>query len=171
MNDILTAPAPWYTNMALLVGAVAFVATVLGATIGAMSNYFIARRKQKDDLAIKRDERAFEGKRAARLIYADLLVAYTIVQMTIDEGVWNIALFENESWSKYSFILAPAVSSDDWVHLNTAQIAISHAVAMRRMAIDSKSTQTPLGDILNSLKSYLTAIDEAINRLKKFQSD
>lgn len=171
MDDILTAPAPWYANTALLVGVVAFVATILGATIGALSNYFIARQKQKDDLAIKRDERAFEGKRAARLIYADLLVAYAIVKSTTQDGVWNLALFENESWSKYSHILAPIVSSDDWVYFNNSQIAISHAIAMRRMAIDSKSTQTPLGDIVSSLKSYLAAIDEAINRIKKFQSD
>jgi membrane protein YqaA with SNARE-associated domain len=55
-------------NVAIIVAIVALVSTIIGATIGAITNYTLAVRLERSDRERDKRNHAVEVKRAARLL-------------------------------------------------------------------------------------------------------
>lgn len=75
-------------STAIIVAVVAFVSTVLGAIIGALTNYILAVRRERSER--ERDSRAHvtEVKRAARLIDLELLKAQSLAGVAMNKRYW-----------------------------------------------------------------------------------
>jgi hypothetical protein len=167
MPNIVVASVSWYTNTPLLVGIVAFVGTLLGALIGALTNYFIARQKQKlDD---KKD--AIEVKRAARLIQMELLMGFGTIQDSIDQRRWNMSKADNSNWLKYAHVLAPVLSDDEWVKICVAETSFELLLHMRKLAQDNGRESDDLGDLAEALKSDVSKIDKGLDSLRRWHLD
>jgi hypothetical protein len=65
-------------NTAILVAIVAFVSTILGATIGPVTNHILAVRRARADRDKEKREHAVEVKRAARLLDSELANAQVL---------------------------------------------------------------------------------------------
>jgi uncharacterized membrane protein YccC len=167
MPNIVVASVSWYTNTPLLVGIVAFVGTLLGALIGAVTNYFIARQKQKlDD---RKD--ALEVKRAARLIQMELLLGFGTIQDTVSQRRYNMSKADNSNWLKYAHVLAPVLSDDEWVKICVAETSFELILSMRKMAHDNGRENDDLGDLAEAFKRDIANMDAGLDSLKKWHQD
>ena len=75
-------------NTAIIVAIVALVSTIVGATIGDATNYFLAIRRERADKERDSLNHAIEVTRAARLIQAELLRAQAAAAICVDKRHW-----------------------------------------------------------------------------------
>jgi hypothetical protein len=134
MEDILITSSPWYTNTALLVGVVAFIATVTGALIGALTQVLIAREQARRDDAREARKDAIEAKRAARLVADDLSCAYAILQVNIDRKQWSAIRASLDNWNQYRHVLAVALNATDFKNVTDAVLHVTQMVLAGTMA-------------------------------------
>lgn len=165
--DIATSePSNW--NPTIVGALIALVSGLLGATIGAWTNFLLAKHKEKSDFATEQRKNKFETKRAARLIYMDYLNAWGFLDGQIQAVKWSPLNCEASAWKLYSQVLAPAVSDEDWHILYMAEISIRHVLFSRTIAEknglidDSISAKS-----LEVMKSDSTRISAALDVLKK----
>lgn len=76
-------------NVAIIVAIVALVSTIVGATIGALTNYTLAVRREQSDKQRDDHNHAIEVKRAARLIDHELLRAQAGASICIEKKRWS----------------------------------------------------------------------------------
>ena len=168
-------------DMAILVAIVALMATILGATIGAGTNYILAVRRERADR--ERDDRnhTVEVKRAARLIDSELLwilYAATWVRapanQRIEEKRWSSAAvpllpLSTEARQKYICTIAPDLSDESWMSVT---IALQAAEAIRViLGMPGDRAIAIPDDVAESLVPLITNIDKGRRGLAPYQLD
>jgi hypothetical protein len=114
-------------HTAIIVAIVGFASALLGATIGAVTNYIIAKRQERSEREQEERVRAVGVKRAARLIDQELLLAQALARMAVTERHWVAAAeISTEVWKTHCGTIAPELSDDAWHLVTTAFLAAEH---------------------------------------------
>ena len=134
---------------ALIVAIVALVSTIVGATIGAVTNYILAVRRERSDK--ERDDRnhAVEVKRAARLIDAELLRAQASAAICVEKRKWwsaDVPQLSAEAWQKYGSTIAPGLSDQAWTDVTGAIEAVDNIRTARALAVAAGLEALPIRD-------------------------
>ena len=103
-------------NVAILVAVVGFLSSIMGAAIGAITSYIVARKNQTATDKREALSHAMEVKRAARLILVELSRLGTAASICAKGKWWNadIAKLSTLAWEKYCPDIAPELSYDEW---------------------------------------------------------
>lgn len=111
----------------------ALAAVLLGAIITAGITFWVARRKERADLAAERRRHAVEVRRAARLIDADLMIAETAARMTIESRKWwyTSQRLTSKEWQQRRDVIASEMSESAWKSVVTAGIAMDDLQSAR----------------------------------------
>jgi hypothetical protein len=136
-------------NTAILVAIVALVSTIVGATIGAATNYVLAVRRERADAERDSRNHAIEVKRAARLIDFELAKAQALAAMSIEKRRWvdaDDAELSTEAWQKYGGTIAPDLSNRDWHTVTIAFVAVEHIKGSRALYIGGDLRERPISD-------------------------
>src|SRR2546422_6635775 len=119
-------------NTAIIVAIVALVSTIVGATIGAATNYVLAVRRERADERRDSRDHAIEVKRAARLIDLELKLAQSLADISIEKRYWvEDAELSTEAWQKYRGTIAPDLSNQAWHAVTIAFLAAEHIKGAR----------------------------------------
>ncbi len=141
------------TCTAIIVALVALVSTIVGATIGAVTNYVLAVRREKADSVRDTRVHAIEIKRAARLIDAELLRAQAAATICIEKRHWwgrDVQPLSIEAWKKYSDIIAADLSDQAWHQVIIGTEAVDHIRGARDIARDSRmEAGLPISDAIS----------------------
>lgn len=136
-------------STAIIVAIVALVSTIVGATIGAATNYILAERRERADNERDSRNHAIEVKRAARLIDAELLRAQAAAHICVEKRQWWAAdapQLSTETWQKYSGTIAPDVPDQAWLDVRLAVESIDNIQRARDMAVDAGLGAIPISD-------------------------
>jgi hypothetical protein len=153
------------SDPAILVAIVALVSTITGATIGAATNYLIARSDRV------RDDRlhAIKVKRAARLIDAELTRAEAAAEIAIEKRHWwstDVPDLSTEVWRKYSCTIAADLSDLAWGALIVAIESVDNIRSARANAIEAGLVAVDISDeiaaTLARMRSDLTRGRDAL---------
>jgi hypothetical protein len=133
------------SDPAILVAIVALVSTITGATIGAATNYLIARSDRV------RDDRlhAIKVKRAARLIDAELTRAEAAAEIAIEKRHWwstDVPDLSTEVWRRYSGTIAADLSDVAWGALIVANESVDNIRSARANAIEAGLVAVDISD-------------------------
>ena len=161
-------------NVAIIVAIVALVSTIVGATIGAATNYTLAMRREQADK--ERDDRnhAVEVKRAARSIDAELLWARAAANHSVEEKRWSSAAvpllsLSPEARQKYLDTIAPDLSDEAWMSIT---IALQAAETIRVILGTPRDPAIAIpDDVAESFVPLLTNIDKGRRSLAPYQLD
>jgi hypothetical protein len=153
------------SDPAILVAIVALVSTITGATIGAATNYLIARSDRV------RDDRlhAIKVKRAARLIDAELTRAEAAAEIAIEKRHWwstDVPDLSTEVWRKYSGTIAADLSDLAWQALILANESVDNIRSARANAVEAGLVAVDISDeiaaTLARMRSDLTRGRDAL---------
>ena len=128
------------TLITAIIVAVVAVSTVVGATIGAVTNYVLAVRRERADCDKDNRSHAIEIKRAARMIDAELLRAQAAAVICIEQRHWwsgDVQPLATEAWKKYSAIIAADLSDQAWNEVIIAVEAIDHIREARDRRVEA----------------------------------
>lgn len=125
------------------------MSTVLGATIGALTNYILAVRRERSER--DRDSRvhAVEIKRAARLIDLELLKAQALAGIAINKRYWVLepdAQISSDVWRQYAVTTSAELSYQAWVLVARAFVAAEHINGSRALQLSGVLRDRPLSD-------------------------
>jgi hypothetical protein len=123
-------------STAIIVAIVAFASTILGASVGAVTNYILAVRRERADTAKDNRAHAVEVKRAARLIDMELAKAQALAEISLTKRYWvpiPDAELSAEAWQKYGGNIAPDLSDQAWHAVTIAFIALEHVKGTRAL--------------------------------------
>jgi hypothetical protein len=135
------------THTAIIVAIVAFVSTILGASIGAFTTYSLAVRRERADRDKDNRAHATEVKRAARLIDVELTNAQTLAEIAIKKKYWNVdAELPIEAWQKYGGTIAPDLSNQAWLAVMLAFQALKDIKGTRALYLGGVLRDVPLSD-------------------------
>jgi hypothetical protein len=149
----------------ILVAIVALVSTIIGATIGAATNYLIARSDRV------RDDRlhAIKVKRAARLIDAELTRAEAAAEIAIEKRHWwstDVPDLSTEVWRKYGGTIAADLPDSTWAALIVAIESVDNIRSARATAIEAGLVAVHISDeiaaTLARMRSDLTRARDAL---------
>jgi hypothetical protein len=136
-------------NVAIIVAIVALVSTIIGATIGAITNYTLAVRLERSDRERDKRNHAVEVKRAARLIDVELSRAEAAARICVEKRHWwggDVAQLSTDAWQKYSGSIAPDLSDQAWLAVMVAIEAVDHIRTARAIAVDAGLEARPISD-------------------------
>jgi hypothetical protein len=134
-------------STAIIVAVVAFVSTILGACIGAVTNYVLAVRRERSDRSKENREQAIEVKRAARLLDWELARAQTLAQLAHTQRYWVIdAQLPTEAWQKYGGTIAPHLSDSAWLAVTLAFMAVEHIRGTMTLYLSGALRDQPISD-------------------------
>jgi hypothetical protein len=136
-------------STAIIVAIVAFVSTTLGASIGAVTNYILAVRRERSDRDQDSQARAIEIKRAARLIDLELGKAQALARMSIAKRFWvpnPDAELSTEAWQKHGGTIAPYLSDQAWQAVMVAFMAVEHIKGSRALYLAGPLRELPISD-------------------------
>jgi hypothetical protein len=134
-------------STAIIVAIVAFVSTILGACIGAYTNYILAVRRERADTAKDDRAHAIEVKRAARLIDLEFSRALALVEVAYRKRYWVVeAELSIEAWQKYGSTIAPDLSHPAWAAVITAVQAVEHIKGTRALYLSGALCDLPISD-------------------------
>jgi hypothetical protein len=136
-------------NTAIIVAIVALVSTIVGATIGAATNYVLAVRRERADGERDSRNHAIEVKRAARLIDLELAKAQALAAMSIEKRRWvdaEDAELSTEAWQKYGGTIAPDLSNLAWHSVSVAFLAVEHIEGSRALYVGGALHDRPISD-------------------------
>ncbi len=134
-------------NTAILVAIVALVSTIVGATIGAATNYALAVRRERADRERDGRNHAIEVKRAARLIDIELSIAEALAALAIEKRYWvEDTELSTEACQKYCGTIAPDLSDLAWLSLTVAFVAIEHIRGSKALYVGSVLRDKSISD-------------------------
>jgi len=135
-------------STAIVVAIVALMSTIVGATIGAATNYALAVRRERADRERDSRNHAIEVKRAARLIDAELVRGHAAAQICVEKRHWwpADARLPTEAWQKYSSTIAPDLSDQAWRAVLIAVEALDNIRGARDLAVSLGGGVEPLSD-------------------------
>jgi hypothetical protein len=136
-------------STAILVAIVSLVSTIVGASIGALTNYILAVRREKADSEKENRAHAIEVKRAARLIDMELAKAQALADIALRKRYWVTefdAGLSIESWQKYGGTIAPDLSDSAWLALTVAIQALEHIKGSRDLYLSGVLRDLPISD-------------------------
>ena len=162
-------------NVAIIVAIVALVSTIIGATIGAITNYTLAVRRERSDMERDKRNHAVEVKRAARLIDVELSRAEAAARICVEKGHWwsgDVAQLSTDAWQKHSGSIAPDLSDQAWLAVMVAIEAVDHIRTARAIAVDAGLEARPISDTTaNALAPMLRDIKLGRAALDPFGRD
>jgi hypothetical protein len=146
----MTNPEPGAaTHTAIIVAVVAFASTILGATVGAVTNYFIAVRRERSDREREDRVHAIEVKRASRLIDLELSKAEAVAHIAVKKRHWVIAAeISTEVFQNHCGAIAPELSDEAWHLVTIAFLAAEHIKGGRDMQLEGVLRDQPVPDQL-----------------------
>ena len=112
-----------------LITAIIVAIVALVSTIGAVTNYVLAVRRERADSDKDNRSHAIEVRRAAGMIDAELLRAQAAAVICIEQRHWwsgDVQPLATEAWKKYSGIIAVDLSDQAWHEVIIAVEAIDH---------------------------------------------
>jgi hypothetical protein len=111
----------------------ALAAVLLGAIITGAVTFWVARRKERADMAAERYRHVVEVRRAARLIDADLAIAETAARTSIESRKWWYAsqTLTSKGWQQRRDVIASEMSESAWKSVMVAGIAIDDLQSSR----------------------------------------
>lgn len=161
-------------NVAIIVAIVALVSTIVGATIGAATNYILAVRREREDR--QRDDRnhAVEVKRAARSIDQELLWARAAANSWVEEKRWSspavpLLSLSTEARQKHLDTIAADLSDEAWTSVTGALQAADSIRVILGMPRD-RAIAIP-DDVVESFVPLLKNIDKGRRGLAPYQLD
>jgi hypothetical protein len=139
-------------STAIIVAIVAFVSTILGATIGAVTNYVLAVRRERSDRDQASRTLAIEIKRASRLIDLELKKAQALARISINKRYWvpnpDAELLTTEAWQDHGATIAPYLSDQAWQAVTLALMAAEHIKGSRASYLAGPLNELPISDEL-----------------------
>jgi hypothetical protein len=138
-------------NTAIIVAIVALVSTIVGATIGAATNYVLAVRGERADKERDSLNHAIEVKRAARLIQAELARAQAAASICVEKRHWwgeGVPQLSTEAWQKYSAVIAPDLTDQAWLAVRIGIEAVDNIRMARDYAIHAGLEDNPISDAI-----------------------
>jgi hypothetical protein len=104
----------------------ALAAVLLGAIITGAVTFWVARRKERADIAAEHHRHVVEVRRAARLIDADLAIAETAARTSIESRKWwyTSQTLTSKGWQQRREVIASEMSESAWKSVMVAGIAI-----------------------------------------------
>ena len=108
-------------NTSITPAVIGLVGVLVGGIITAGSNYIVAIRKERADLAMAESNQKRELHRAARMIWVELNEADTALNLA--SSGWTVdtsAHARADKWDKYGSSLASAMPLKDWENLAVA---------------------------------------------------
>jgi len=136
-------------STAIIVAIVALVSTVVGATIGAATNYILAVRRERSERDQENRTRAVDIKRASRLIDLELAKAEALAKISITKRHWvpiSDAELSAEAWQKHSGTIAPYLSDQAWQAVMIAFLALEHIKGTRAIYLAGALRDQPISD-------------------------
>jgi hypothetical protein len=134
-------------STAIIVAIVAFVSTILGASIGAVTNYILAVRRERSDRDQESRAHAIELKRASRLVDLELAKAEALAKISITKRYWVVdAEISTEVWQKYGGTIAPDLSNEAWHAVTKAVLAAEHIKGSLALYVGSVLRDLPISD-------------------------
>jgi len=136
-------------STAIIVAIVAFVSTVLGASIGAVTNYILAVRRERSERDQDDRTRAIEIKRASRLIDLELAKAEALAKISLTKRYWvpnTDAELTTEAWQKHGGTVAPYLSDQAWNAVMVAFMAVEHIKGTRTLYLGGALRDLPISD-------------------------
>jgi hypothetical protein len=136
-------------NVAIIVASVAFVSTILGATIGAVTNYVLAVRRERADKMRDARNHAIEVKRAARLIDVELSRAATAAQICLEKRHWwsrDVHPLTTEAWQTHNVTLASDLTDQAWLAIRIGIEAVDHIRLARDISIAAGLEEKAISD-------------------------
>jgi len=133
----------------IIVAIVALVSTLVGATIGAATNYALEARRERADKERDKRNHAIDVKRAARLIDAELLRAQAAAAMYVEKRHWwsaDVLQLSTEAWQMHSGSIAPDLSDQAWTAVIVALEAADNIRAARELAVDAGLAADAMSD-------------------------
>jgi hypothetical protein len=111
----------------------ALAAVLLGAIITGAVTFWVARRKERADIAAEHQRHVVEVRRAARLIDADLAIAETAARTSIESRRWwyTSQTLTSEGWQPRREVIASEMSESAWQSVIVAGIAINDLQSAR----------------------------------------
>jgi hypothetical protein len=137
------------TGTAIVVAVVAFVSTVLGATIGAVTNYVLAVRRERSERERDSQAHAVEVKRAARLIDLELLKAQSLAGVAMNKRYWipePDVVISSDAWQKYAVTIAAELTDEGWLIVARAFLAAEHINGSRTIYLKDTLHDRPISD-------------------------
>ena len=143
------------TNTAIIVAIVAFASTILGASVGAVTNYILAVRRERSERDQENRVHAVEVKRASRLIDLELSKAQATAEISITKKYWVDAEISTEVWQNHCGTIAPDLSDEAWILVTTAFIAAEHIRTSRALYLEGPLADLPISDELTEVFSKM----------------
>jgi len=138
----------------IIVAIVALVSTIVGATIGAATNYALAVKRDKADRERDSRNHTIEVKRAARLIDAELLRALAAVRICVEKRRWwsaDVPPLSAEAWQKHGGTIAPDLSDQAWLAVILAIEAVYNIRSARGIAVEAGTADNTISDATAAL--------------------
>jgi hypothetical protein len=134
-------------STAIIVAIVAFVSTIVGASIGAATTYLLAKRRERADRDKENRDHTIEVKRAARLMDVELAKAQALVDVAYRKRYWVVeAELSIEAWQKYGGTIAPDLSNQAWLAVMIAFQAVEHIKGARALYLSGVLRDLPISD-------------------------
>jgi hypothetical protein len=134
-------------STAIIVAIVAFVSTVLGASIGAVTNYILARRLERADRDKENRDHAVEVKRASRLVDQELARAQALAAISIEKRYWVLDVeLSTEVWQMHCGTIAPYLSDEAWHAVTIAFQAVEHIKGAKALYLAGVLRELPISD-------------------------
>lgn len=131
----------------IIVAIVAFVSTVLGATIGAATTYVLAVRRERADRDKENRDHAIEVKRASRLVDQELSRAQALAAISIEKRYWVLDVeLCTEVWQMHSGTIAPYLSDEAWHAVTIAFQAVEHIKGAKALYLAGVLRDLPISD-------------------------
>jgi hypothetical protein len=135
-------------NTGIIVAIVALLATIIGATIGAVTNYVLAERRERAERERDRLSHSIEVKRAARLIDMELARAESLAAIAIQKRYWVASVeLSTEACQKYAGTVASDLSNSAWMALTLAFLAVEHIRGAKALFVSNDLNIITLSDI------------------------
>jgi hypothetical protein len=163
-------------DVPIVVAIVALVSTIVGATIGAATNYILAMRHERADR--ERDDRnhAVEVKRAARLMTEELTWVRTELSQWVTKKRWSsttdmpLRSLSTEAREKYIHTIAPDLSDAAWESVTFALRAAESMRVIRSSMPSDRATAIP-DDVAETFIPLIKDIDEGRLALAPYELD
>lgn len=136
-------------STAIIVAIVALVSTVVGATIGAATNYALEARRERADKERDKRNHAIDVKRAARLIDAELMRAQAAAAVCVEKRHWwsaDVPQLSTEAWQMHSGSVAPDLSDQAWTAVTAALEAADNIRTARQLAVNAGLVANAISD-------------------------
>jgi hypothetical protein len=151
----------------LLPAVFGLIGVVVGGLITAGSSYLLESWREKR-------ERAFELKRAARLMEAKLVNVHAEVNLCLRDKKWmldSLVNYTSGAWSDHEAILAENLPDEIWATLVAALVCVESFYRIHKEAMTGQTQARPVATVtLVHLENVANSIGKAVDGLRRFRA-